>query len=92
VTAGLGAEERRGAEIFQTRGCINCHVIAGTGGQRGPDLTTVGDRLSRDQLTSRILIGGLNMPAYGGTLQPDELDALVAFLSAQRRHAVERAR
>jgi ubiquinol-cytochrome c reductase cytochrome b subunit len=92
VTGRLSGDERRGAEIFQSRGCVNCHVVAGTGGQRGPDLTTVGDRLSRDQLTSRILIGGLNMPAYGGTLQPDELDALVAFLSAQRRQLVERGR
>jgi ubiquinol-cytochrome c reductase cytochrome b subunit len=84
VRLGLSGDERRGADLFETKGCINCHAIAGTGGQRGPNLTTVGSRLSRDQLTWRILTGGLNMPAYGATLQPDELEALVAFLSAQR--------
>ncbi|MBA2447714.1 MAG: cytochrome c, partial [Chloroflexi bacterium] len=55
--------------------------IAGDGGQRGPELTTVGSRLSRDQLTWRILYGGNNMPAYGTALRPDELTALVEFLA-----------
>jgi len=84
VTSGLSAEARAGAELFERHGCINCHTIAGSGGQRGPNLTTVGARLSRDQLTWRILNGGHNMPAYGTTLSPQELSALVDFLSGLR--------
>ena len=64
--------------------CIACHSITGVGGSRGPDMTTVGGRLSRDQLTWRILSGGQNMPAFGETLQPDEIDVLVTFLSERR--------
>ena len=56
--------------------------VGGAGGQRGPDLSAVGARLSPDQLTWRILNGGNNMPAYGTNLTPDELAALVAFLGA----------
>jgi ubiquinol-cytochrome c reductase cytochrome b subunit len=81
VTAGLSGTAATGAELFQSESCIKCHAIAGDGGRRGPDLSQVGRRLSQDQLTWRIATGGTNMPAYGANLSPDELSALVAFLS-----------
>jgi len=81
VAAGLQGEALQGAALFEQKGCLTCHIIAGDGGQRGPELTTVGSRLSRDQLTWRILYGGNNMPAYGTVLRPDELTALVEFLA-----------
>jgi ubiquinol-cytochrome c reductase cytochrome b subunit len=58
--------------------------VAGVGGHRGPDLTDVGGRLSRDQLIWRILNGGNNMPAYGNTLTPGQLQQLVDFLERQK--------
>jgi ubiquinol-cytochrome c reductase cytochrome b subunit len=70
--------------LFETRGCINCHMIAGAGGQRGPDLSRVGARLEDDQLTWRILNGGRNMPAYATILTPGEVDALVQYLAGLR--------
>jgi ubiquinol-cytochrome c reductase cytochrome b subunit len=73
-----------GAPLFEQRGCINCHQIGGVGGRRGPDLTRVGLRLAPDQLTWRILNGGRNMPAYGTTLTPAEVSALVEFLADLR--------
>jgi ubiquinol-cytochrome c reductase cytochrome b subunit len=73
-----------GAAVFEQKGCINCHRIAGVGGQRGPDLTYVGARLSTDQLTWRILNGGRNMPAYSTSLAPNDVDTLVAFLASRR--------
>lgn len=84
VVAGLPGDAARGAKLFEQEACLACHMIAGQGGQRGPDLTLVGDRLSREQLTWRILYGGNNMPAYGQTLSPDELNALVTFLAERR--------
>jgi ubiquinol-cytochrome c reductase cytochrome b subunit len=84
VTQGLSPTAAQGAQSFEQRGCINCHSIAGVGGQRGPDLTHVGSRLTRDQLTWRILNGGLNMPAFGTTLSPQETAALVEFLSTRQ--------
>jgi ubiquinol-cytochrome c reductase cytochrome b subunit len=80
VTAGLSPTAMQGVQSFQTRGCINCHRIAGVGGQRGPDLTHVGSELTGDELTWRILNGGRNMPAYGTTLPPQEEANLVEFL------------
>lgn len=72
-----------GARLFQTRACIACHTIGTFGGQRGPDLTTVASRLSVGQMTTRILTGAVNMPAYAGSLRSDELSALIAFLSTR---------
>src|SRR5437868_2157120 len=84
VTQGLSPTQASGAHSFEQRGCINCHRLAGVGGQRGPDLTHVGSRLTVDELTWRILNGGRNMPAFGTTLSPQETAALVEFLSSQK--------
>lgn len=35
--------------------CLRCHTIQGTGGQIGPDLTTIGSKLSREALLESIL-------------------------------------
>jgi ubiquinol-cytochrome c reductase cytochrome b subunit len=77
-------EVRRGAELFHERGCENCHTVSGLGGHRGPDLTTVGARLTTDEMIIRIMNGGTNMPPFAATLKPDELNALVAFLHSRR--------
>ncbi len=84
VVEGLQGDARRGATLFDQKGCLACHAVGGQGGQRGPELSTVGSRLSADQLTWRILYGGSGMPAYGTLLRPDEVTALLEFMQAQR--------
>ena len=74
----------RGGELFYKNGCLYCHKISGQGGQRGPDLTYVGDRLSANELTWRIMNGGLNMPGFGGTITNQELSDIVTFLKSRK--------
>jgi ubiquinol-cytochrome c reductase cytochrome b subunit len=79
--------ELQGAAVFQLKDCRNCHALEGVGGHRGPDLTTVGTRLSRNQLIDQISNGspgGGYMPAYGKHVSPAEMEALVAFLGSLR--------
>jgi ubiquinol-cytochrome c reductase cytochrome b subunit len=87
--------ELQGALVFQYKNCRNCHALEGRGGRRGPDLTLVGTRLTRDQLIDQVsngtpgggnngMPGGGNMPAYGKQINSYEMTALADFLSGLR--------
>ncbi|HZZ26569.1 MAG TPA: cytochrome b N-terminal domain-containing protein [Pirellulales bacterium] len=83
----LSPVELQGAVVFQNKQCRNCHALEGIGGTRGPDLTTVGTRLTRDLLIDQVsngTPGGGNMPAYGKQMSPTEMTALVDFLVSLR--------
>jgi ubiquinol-cytochrome c reductase cytochrome b subunit len=79
--------ELQGAIVFQYKNCRNCHALDGIGGRRGPDLSRVGMRMTRDQLIDQVsngTPGGGNMPAYGKQISPTEMDVLVDFLTSLR--------
>jgi nitric oxide reductase subunit C len=48
MVAGAGLSP--GAAVFQTRGCMNCHTLHGTGGTFGPVLDTIGRTLTKEQI------------------------------------------
>lgn len=83
----------QGAVVFQNKNCRNCHALEGLGGRRGPDLTRVGVKLTRDQLIDQVsngtpsargFPGGGEMPAYGKQLTPAEMTVLADFLVSLR--------
>jgi ubiquinol-cytochrome c reductase cytochrome b subunit len=87
IVKTLNPLQLQGAVMLQNKNCRNCHALDGIGGRRGPDLTTVGDRLTRNQLIDQIsngTPGGGNMPAYGKQMKPAEMTALVDFLVTLR--------
>ncbi len=87
----VGATEgpiAEGAQLFHDKGCLSCHLIAGYGGKRGPNLTHIGDLLTRGEITIRISNGGTNMPAFAGTLAPQDLERLVDFLASRKAGAL----
>lgn len=77
-----------GAQLFHDKGCENCHLIGQDGGRRGPDLTRIGDLLTRNEIILRISNGGRNMPSYAAILKPDDLNKIVAFLQTRKQSQV----
>lgn len=93
-----GELETRGEQAFVDRGCASCHRIGGTSaaGDDGPDLTHVAARsalaagaldntlpdLREWILDPHAIKDGVLMPAVD--LEPDELDALVAYVGSLR--------
>ena len=73
-----------GARLFYTKGCEFCHAIDGRGGKRGPDLSQVSTRMTPLEIVGRITNGGPNMPAFTQTLTPEQIQAIVAFLSTRK--------
>jgi len=46
--------------------CVRCHAIGGEGGKVGPDLTYIGDVLSREQIREALMDPGARIaPGYG---------------------------
>ena len=85
----------QGAVVFQNKNCRNCHALEDVGGRRGPDLTMVGTRLTRDQLIDQVsngTPGGGNMPAYGKQVSPAEMTALAEFLTNLRPQGMPAAK
>jgi ubiquinol-cytochrome c reductase cytochrome b subunit len=78
---------QRGARLFHDKACLYCHLVDGQGGIRGPDLTYVADRLSREQMIWRISNGGYNMPGYTYNLNGKEMGDLIAFFDSRVGHA-----
>jgi mono/diheme cytochrome c family protein len=85
VHAYSNESKKSGASLFHEKGCEHCHGVNGLGGKLGPDLSTVGKRLKKQQIEHQIHDGGAAMPAFGDVLQPDEIKDLVDFLRAKRK-------
>jgi mono/diheme cytochrome c family protein len=70
-----------GAQVYQTNGCAGCHVVAGSGGAVGPNLTHIGASRTRAQLEVPIVKGKGSMPPYA-SLTPAQLNALLDYLQS----------
>ncbi len=54
--AEMRGDVARGLELFRNKAtCANCHIVSGFGKQVGPDLSEIGDKLSREALVVSIL-------------------------------------
>lgn len=71
--------ERQGAEVFQKYNCVACHQFYGLGGYMGPDLTNAISNRGEAVARAFIMSGTATMPNLG--LAPEEVDAVVAYLS-----------
>ncbi len=74
-----------GAAVFQTKGCMNCHSLKGTGGTFGPALDTVGKKLSQEQIARQVRdpkgVNPKSMMPPQKELSDRELEEVAKFLS-----------
>lgn len=72
--------KERGQQLFQTKGCTQCHSIGNVGGSKGPSLDAVGKRLKKQQIERQIEQGSLAMPSFAEALSKEELHTLIEYL------------
>ena len=75
-----------GAAVFQTKGCMNCHALQGTGGTFGPALDGIGAGMSKEQIgkyvrNPRSVDPNSKMPPQKDNLTERELDEVSKFLA-----------
>lgn len=63
--------------------CISCHGNQ-LQGRVGPNLQTVGNRLTEDEFIELIRDGKGGMPAYGKRLSREEIASIATWLSEQK--------
>ena len=79
-----GAEGTRGSNLFNTN-CTVCHGMAsksngGSGGEQAfPDLTDVGERMTREQISTILETGRGRMPSFQH-LSTENREAIINFL------------
>jgi mono/diheme cytochrome c family protein len=74
----LGEAELRGRQLFAQR-CANCH--GGTAQRPGPPLGRASvQRLGETAVRDKIARGSAMMPGFAATLQPPQVDQIIAFV------------
>ncbi|MCZ8521822.1 MULTISPECIES: c-type cytochrome [Paenibacillus] len=70
--------------VYKSR-CISCHGANLEGAMGGnTNLTKVGARRSKEQITAQITNGGNGMMAFKEILKPEEINALADWLAAKK--------
>ena len=89
----LTSMERAGRALFGSQKCGDCHIVAGKGGDKGPELTDIGLHHSAAWLHSFIeaperFHPETEMSGYGPpTLSHEEIEELAQYLSTLRGKA-----
>ncbi len=84
---GLTPIQAVGRHVFDAN-CARCHEPYSSRGRHGPSLHNLykkqylpsGMPANDDRITEVIVRGRVKMPAFGGTLEQSQIDALLAYL------------
>ena len=55
TTEPVRGNAAHGAQLFQEKGCIGCHLVRGEGGVKGPDLSVIGSQRSPEHFRESML-------------------------------------
>jgi ubiquinol-cytochrome c reductase cytochrome b subunit len=82
-TTALTPAQKAGLKVYHVEGCASCHMMAGSGGTSGPDLSHVAGRLTGPEIQQQILKPRDQMPPYTD-ISPDDMTSLLDFLSTRK--------
>jgi menaquinol-cytochrome c reductase cytochrome b/c subunit len=87
----VAPQYQRGADVAAAAGCLGCHKIGENGNTLGPDLTEIGDRLSRAAIARTLVNPTAPMPTYENLREsdPKQFDELVTFIASLREENEE---
>ena len=77
------------ASFVLGRYCVGCHMLDGEGESSAPDLSLAGRnkdaKALREWITSPESVDeGATMPAFGSSLTPEQMDAIVGYLAVRK--------
>ena len=75
------ATQDTGAAVFADAGCGGCHALsaADSTGTAGPSLDAL--KPNAERVERQVVSGGRGMPAFGGQLTDEEIDAVSAYVA-----------
>jgi len=91
VAGATSGHAAGGCWLSHSKGGEHCPAVSRYGGIRGPAHTYVGDRLTGEQVGTRILSRAANMPSYANNLNLEEPSSLLVFLGSRHRGALPSA-
>jgi alcohol dehydrogenase (cytochrome c) len=74
-----------GKAVFASN-CTTCHGALGTGGNGGPDLTSIPSAKQLSVVLHQVENGGPGMPPFKGTLTQKQIDDVTAYVVADITH------
>jgi cytochrome c oxidase cbb3-type subunit 3 len=91
VRPRLTGNARHGAQLFRDKGCLECHLVKGEGGVRGPDLSLIGSQRSVGYLRESITNpGAVVAPDYWvARIVTKDGRNRAGFIMNQDSHAVQ---
>jgi ubiquinol-cytochrome c reductase cytochrome b subunit len=77
------------ASLLISHNCLSCHTIDGVGGTDGPNLSHVGAKYDAASIAKRVnnptdVNPNAEMPPFGGTLTPAQIQTLAAWLASRK--------
>ena len=80
TTPAAGGDAAAGEQVFADN-CSVCHGASGTGGNGGPDLTTIPAASDPAKVVTQVTNGGGGMPAFKGVLQDADIQNVAAYVT-----------
>ncbi len=83
--AGMKSDPKAGAELFAKATCATCHQVKGNGVNFGPDLSEIGNKLSREGMFQAILYpsAAISHGFHGVTVEKKDGNSMVGFVTGE---------